>query len=48
MVRVRGIVDVVATAIARAGLTALDRWMRDFIVVSNVFLDAAASVYSCI
>jgi len=34
IVRSRGVVDVVITALDRGGLTALDRWMRDFIVVS--------------
>jgi hypothetical protein len=32
MVRVRGIVDVLTTAMGRGGLTALDRWIKDFIV----------------
>jgi hypothetical protein len=33
MVRVRGIVDVVMTALDRGGLTALERLIRDLIVV---------------
>jgi hypothetical protein len=33
MVRVRGIVDVVTAAMDLGGLTARDRWIRDFIVV---------------
>jgi len=34
MVRGRGIVAAVITALDRGGLTALERWMSDFIVVS--------------
>jgi hypothetical protein len=47
MVRVRGtVVVVVIAAMDLGGLTALDRWIRDFIVVLMSSLGGEAGVYS--